>query len=246
MARMLWGAWCCGVRGVGVGSGQRPALRLRAAPRTRRRPGAAMPWAVGAAAPLAPRCVSVLQGAGAFTVRLLGRRMAPLRCCRCPLRPDGVRGAGVAGARVVWWRRRDGKIRAPCMIRGVSAAKRGPPWQDLRDMHSRKAVCGAFRIHGAHILPTPAHFGYTAAICCQEGALFPSEAPSGMHEAKNLPRMAARERISRISCHCQSPGDAPRQGVRERIAREYCHGWPPGGRIAVKCCQQVGLSSSVC
>ncbi len=29
--------WCRGVRGVGVDGGQRPALRLRAAPRTRRR-----------------------------------------------------------------------------------------------------------------------------------------------------------------------------------------------------------------
>ena len=96
----------------------------------------------------------------------------------------------------------DGKIRAPCVIRGVSAAKRAPPWQDLRAMHSRKAVCGAFRIHGARILPMPARFGCMAAISCQEGALFPSGVPSGMHEARKLPR----------------------QGVRERIAREYCHG----------------------
>ena len=77
-----------------------------------------------------------------------------------------------------------GRICAPCVIRGVSAAKRAPPWQDLRAMHSRKAVCGAFRIHGAHILPKPARFGYMAAICCQGGALFPSEGAFGMHEAK--------------------------------------------------------------
>ena len=89
---------------------------------------------------------------------------------------------------------RNGKIRAPCMIRGVRAAKRGPPWQDLRAMHSRKAVCSAFRIHGARILPKPARFGYTAAISCQEGALFPSETTFGIHEAKKLPRIAARER----------------------------------------------------
>ena len=99
-----------------------------------------------------------------------------------------------------------GKIRVPCMIRGVSAAKSAPPWQDMRAMHSRTALCSAFRMHGAHILPKPAHFGCTAAICCQGGALFPSEGASGMHEEKNLPR----------------------QGVRERIAREYCHGRPPG------------------
>ena len=92
-----------------------------------------------------------------------------------------------------------GKIRTPCVIRGVSAAKSAPPWQDLRAMHSRKAICGAFRIHGARKLPKPAHFGCMAAICCQGGALFPSEGASGMHEAKNLPSPGAWERISRAS-----------------------------------------------
>ena len=104
-----------------------------------------------------------------------------------------------------------GNIRAPCMIRGVSAAKRAPPWQDLRAMHSRKAICSAFRIHGARILPKPARFGCTAAICCQGGALFPSEAPSGMHEARKLPRMAARERTTAKSYHRQTPGNAFRE-----------------------------------
>ena len=121
------------------------------------------------------------------------------------------RGAGVAGVRAVWHRRRDGKIRAPCMIRGVSAAKRAPPWQDLRAMHSRKAICRAFRMHNAHILPKPAHFGCMAAICCQGGVLFLSKAPFGMHEAKNLPRVAARERIAREYCHGRMPGFASRR-----------------------------------
>lgn len=53
---------------------------------------------------------------------------------------------------------RNGKIRASCMIRGVCAAKRSPSWQDLRAVYSRKAICRAFRIHGARILPKPAHF----------------------------------------------------------------------------------------
>ena len=97
------------------------------------------------------------------------------------------------------------------MIRGASAAKRAPLWQDLRAMHSRKAICGAFRIHGAHILPKPARFGYMTAICCQEGALFPSEAPSGMHEARKLPRMAAQERTTAKSCHRQAPENAFRK-----------------------------------
>ena len=62
-------------------------------------------------------------------------------------------------------------------------------------------------------MPKPARFGYTAAICCQEGALFPSEAPSGMHEARKLPRMAARERIAREYCHGRPPMNALRRNL---------------------------------
>ena len=150
-----------------------------------------------------PRAADSRAGWRAFTARL--PRMLWGVWCR------GARGVGVAGACAVRRRRRDGKSRAPCMIRGVSAAKRAPPWQDLRAMHSRKAICSAFRIHGARILPKPARFGCTAAICCQGGALFPSEAPSGMHEARKLPRMAARERTTAKSYHRQTPGNAFRE-----------------------------------
>ena len=80
-----------------------------------------------------------------------------------------------------------GKIHTPCMIRGVSAAKRAPPWQDMRVVYPPAAICSAFRMHGAHFLPMPARFGCMAAICCQGGALFPSGGPSGMHGAKRLP-----------------------------------------------------------
>ena len=104
---------------------------------------------------------------------------------------------------------RNGKICAPCMIRGARAAKSAPSWQDLRAVYSRKAICRAFRIHGARILPKSAHFGCMAAICCQEGALFPSEAPFGIHEAQNLPRIAARERTRAKYCHRQAPENAP-------------------------------------
>ena len=89
-------------------------------------------------------------------------------------------------------------------------------------MYPPTAVCGAFRMHGAHISPKPARFGCMAAICCQEGALFPSEAPSGTHEAKKLPRIAARERTTAISCHCRTPESA----VREHFAIGKR---PPGG-----------------
>lgn len=103
---------------------------------------------------------------------------------------------------------RNGKIRASCMIRGVCAAKKAPSWQDIHLMHPPTAICRAFRIHGARILPKSAHFGCMAAICCQEGALFPSEAPFGIHEAQNLPRIAARERTRAKYCHCKALGNA--------------------------------------
>ena len=123
---------------------------------------------------------------------------------------------------------RTGKIYAPCMIRGVRAAKAAPSWQDLRAVRSQTAVCGAFRMHGAHILPKPAHFGCMAAICCRELALFPSEAPSGTHEAKKLPRIAARKRIAAISCHCRTPGSTFLSSASARgcITARSCHGSP--------------------
>ena len=127
-------------------------------------------------------------------------------------RADGA-GTGAAGVRAVWCRRWDGRISAPCMIRGVSAAKRAPPWQDLRAMHSRTALCSAFRMHGAGILPKPARFGCMAAICCQGGTLFSSGDLSGMHEARNLPRIAARERIAREYCHGRPPMNGPRRNL---------------------------------
>lgn len=88
-------------------------------------------------------------------------------------------------------------------------SKKAPSWQDIHVMHPPTAICRAFRIHGARILPKSAHFGCMAAICCQEGALFPSEAPFGIHEAQNLPRIAARERTRAKYCHRQAPENAP-------------------------------------
>ena len=123
----------------------------------------------------------------------------------------------------------DGKICAPCVIRGVRAAKRGPSWQDLRAVRSRKAICGAFRMHGAHILPKPAHFGCMARESCRELAIFPSETAFGMHGAQNLPRIAARERISRAFCHRQAPGErifatsCRQSGIFARVGLLPCH-----------------------
>lgn len=81
----------------------------------------------------------------------------------------------------------------------ASDGKRGPSWQDLHTVYSQTVVCRAFQIHGAQILPKPAHFGYIAAIYCHEGTLFPSELPFRMHQVKILPRMSARGSFGRIS-----------------------------------------------
>ena len=144
----------------------------------------------------------------------------------------------------------DGKIRALCMIRGACAAKAAPSWQDLRAVYSQTAVCGAFRTHGAHILPKPAHFGYTAAICCHELAIFPSEATFGMHGAQNLPRIAARGRISRAFLHRQAHGNAPWQNLATnrhlggaRTARVYCHCQSGQERIRAQSCHRRTLGN---
>ena len=116
-----------------------------------------------------------------------------------------------------------GKICTPCMIRGVCAAKRVPSWQDIRAVYPPTAVCGAFRIHGAHTLPKPAHFEYTAAIYCHEGAFFPSEAFFGIHRGRILPPPGAWECISRAPCRRRTAESALRAHVAMR--------WPPGNTI---------------
>ena len=66
------------------------------------------------------------------------------------------------------------------------------PWrQDVRAVHSPTALCGAFWMHGAHILPKLAVFECMQAICCHELAFFSSEAPSGTHRGDILPRPGA-------------------------------------------------------
>ena len=116
-----------------------------------------------------------------------------------------------------------GKICTPCMIRGVCAAKRAPSWQDIHVVYPPTAICRAFRMHGAHILPKPAHFEYTAAIYCHEGALFPSEAFFGIHRGKILPSSDTRERITSTYRHRQALGNAFRGhlAVAER-PRVHC------------------------
>ena len=116
-----------------------------------------------------------------------------------------------------------GKICATCMIRGVCAAKRAPSWQDIHVVYPPTAICRAFRMHGAHILPKPAHFGCVAAIYCHEGVPFPSEAFFGIHRGKILPSSDTRERITSTYRHRQALGNAFRGhlAVAER-PRAHC------------------------
>ena len=130
-----------------------------------------------------------------------------------------------------------GKICAPCMIRGVCAAERAPSWQDLRAVYPPTAICGAFRMHGAHILPKPAHFEYTAAICCHEGA-FSRPRPFwdtsgqniaivrhlGMHNVNILPPPGAWECISRARGNAVGCGRYRLQGqLRCKSTNEPVH-----------------------
>lgn len=63
---------------------------------------------------------------------------------------------------------------------------RGPSWQEFHAVYSQTAVCGAFWIHRARILPKPAHFGYISAICCHEGAFFSVLDPFWNTSSENL------------------------------------------------------------
>lgn len=53
-------------------------------------------------------------------------------------------------------------------------------------------------------------------MSCQEGAIFSSEVPFGIHGVKKLPRIAARERIAAKSCHGKAPGNASMKDLHNR------------------------------
>ena len=133
------------------------------------------------------------------------------------------------------------------MIRGGRAAKSASSWQDLRAVYPPTAICGAFRMHGAQILPEPARFR--------------------MHGVRILPRTGDSPRprpllgcMRRKNCHGLTPGNASRKNIatasqtksalgrspatvgrweahfasilpssstRERTAAESCHGKTP-------------------
>ena len=115
------------------------------------------------------------------------------------------------------------------MIRGARAAKSAPSWQDLRAVYPPTAICGAFRMHGAHILPKPARFRMHGARILPRTGDFPvrgrfrdawsaklaTDCRPGTHRGGILPRIDTRERIAQEYCHCQSD--------QERIRAQSCH-----------------------
>ena len=130
------------------------------------------------------------------------------------------------------------------MIRGARAAKSAPSWQDLRAVYPPTAVCGAFRMHGAHILPKPARFRMHGVRILPRTGDFPVRGPfrdawsaklatakrpgthrartlspsdaGGTHFAGILPSASARERIRAQSCHRQAPGNTPMKNLHNR------------------------------
>ena len=97
-----------------------------------------------------------------------------------------------------------------CAVHDLGASDgESAPWrQDVRAVYSPTALCGAFWMHGAHILPRLAVFEYMQAICCHEPVFFPSEAPSGTHRGDILLWPAAWECIRAQSCHGRQLGNA--------------------------------------
>ena len=77
----------------------------------------------------------------------------------------------------------------------------------------RRRFAGLFGYMARRSCQSQPVFGCMACESCRELAIFPSEAPSGMHEAKKLPRMAARERTVAESCHGKALGNAPREYI---------------------------------
>ena len=103
-------------------------------------------------------------------------------------------------------------------------------------MYPPTAICGTFRMHGAHILPRPARFR--------------------MHGARILPRTGdfpVRGRFqdawsAKLATDCRPRthrgGILPRQDPRERTAREYCRCQSGQGRIRAQSCRRRTLGDA--
>ena len=128
---------------------------------------------------------------------------------RCSAAP-GLRALGRFGATA------DGKICAPCMIRGVRAAKAAPSWQDLRAVYSQTAVCRAFRMHGVRILPERGDFPVRGHFRDAWSTKLATDCRPETHRGGILPRIDTRERTAQVYCHCQSGQERIRAQSRHR------------------------------
>ena len=97
-----------------------------------------------------------------------------------------------------------------CAVHDLRASdgENAPWWQDVRAAYSPAALCGAFWMHGTHILPKLAVFECMQAICCHELAFFSSR--------------PLRERIRTISCHGRQLGNASRRYIAVARRRGEC------------------------
>ena len=77
----------------------------------------------------------------------------------------------------------------------------------------RRRFAGHFGCMARRSCQSQPVFGCMVCESCHELAIFPSEAAFGMHGAQNLPRIAARGRISRAFFHRQAHGNAPWQNL---------------------------------
>ena len=129
-----------------------------------------------------------------------GRRM-PL--ARHALQAGGCRGAGLAYAPLHC------SLAAALTLMGLRHRSQSGCCHDRARLPQTYAIMGRGRRPQceAH-LRYPAHFEYTAAIYCHEGALFPSEAFFGIHRGKILSSSDTRERITSTYRHRQALGNA--------------------------------------
>ena len=138
---------------------------------------------------------------------------------------------------------RNGKICAPCMIRGVRAAKAAPSWQDLRAVYSQTAVCRAFRMHGARILPRIGDFPVRGPLGDAWSAKLATDRHPGTHRARILPPSDAEERISRAFCHRRAPENAPWQHLATAApSRMLLDGILPRRPSAARACCEIAVA----
>ena len=77
----------------------------------------------------------------------------------------------------------------------------------------RRRFAGLFGCMARIFCQSQPVFGCMARESCRELAIFPSEATFGMHGAKKLPRIDARERTAAESCHGKALGNASRENI---------------------------------